>query len=117
MAIDGGDEFFSAGRERHLEVSAAVGQEIRKRRELLGFDIVGLAQMVGLTSEEMTAIEAGVVRPHPDVMVALARALKCSVAVFFRGIAAPDSRDARVLSATDKVVPLDAWRPKPKNSQ
>ena len=60
-----------------------LGEEIRRRRKLLGYSQALLAERAGLTEKHVSRLELGVDGRHPDPSLktahALARALHCSL--------------------------------------
>jgi transcriptional regulator with XRE-family HTH domain len=59
---------------------AALGRRVRRLRERRGIGIDGLADRAGIEPRELRALEAGVLDPSYDVMIALARGLDVSTA-------------------------------------
>lgn len=61
------------------------GPATRAIREGRGLTVTGLAHEVGITQGHMSALESGKRKASPDVIVNIARALKCELAAVIRG--------------------------------
>lgn len=59
---------------------AAVGEQILTYRETAGLSVVQLAEAVGVSAEEMDAIEHGWLDPGLSLIVKIAQVLEASVA-------------------------------------
>jgi len=60
---------------------AALGRRVRQLREGQGIGIDGLADRAEIEPRELRALEAGVLDPSYDVLIALARGLDISTAM------------------------------------
>jgi transcriptional regulator with XRE-family HTH domain len=76
-------EFFTnpgrAANDRHT--LAALGRRVRRLREEHGMSVDGLADVAEIEPRELRALEAGVLDPSYDVLIALARGLDISTAI------------------------------------
>ena len=66
-------------------VDLHVGTRMRDRREQLGMSQDALARAAGLNSRQLSAYEAGEIRPKPAELCAIATALDVPISFFFGG--------------------------------
>ena len=72
--------------ERGRRIDLHVGQQIRRRRELLGLSVQHLAQVAGLSVEDIDRYERGEVRVPSEALLTLAQCLAVAVRYFFEGL-------------------------------
>jgi len=94
-------------------MDAALGQRLARLRKERGFTQVELADKIGIVQPILSDYERGKLRPHPQMLVQLARALQISVDELL-GLEAPRKNGAplnrrflRRLQAVDKLPKRD----------
>lgn len=75
-------------------VDEAIGQQIRKRRRMLGMSQHRLAQAVGVASQQIHKYEIGENRLSVSRLVEIAAALDVPIAWFFQNLQNPANRGA-----------------------
>ena len=68
-------------RDRRLD--RALGAQIRREREHLGWPVAGLAERAGLEVPILTLIEEGEMRPTPRQLIQIAQSLGVSLSRLF----------------------------------
>jgi ribosome-binding protein aMBF1 (putative translation factor) len=65
-----------------MHLSVTIGQRIRTAREAVMLSVDELANMIAIEAEQMKAIEAGLVRPHPSLLYEISERLGHPVSFF-----------------------------------
>ena len=73
---------------RALDLDIRIGINIRVRRMMLGLTQQQLAELTGITYQQISKYEKGIHRVYADVILRLAHILAVDVSFFFEGIAA-----------------------------
>ena len=92
--------------ERRAATASAVGEEIKRRRELLRLTQPELAEAVGISQQYLSQIERGLKMPSPEKIDPFARCLKVPpytlrVMAGYSGMdaAPPDDRESELVAA------------------
>ena len=88
------------------DIDIIVGAHIRERRMLKGVPVGSLGDAIGVTVEQMRAVERGAVRASAQQVAVIAETLEASVQDLFRPLVVPflpesdgDREDHRLLAA------------------
>ena len=73
---------------RALDLDIRIGINIRVRRMMLGLTHQQLAELTGITYQQLSKYEKGIHRVYADVILRLAHILAVDVSFFFEGIEA-----------------------------
>ena len=73
---------------RALDLDIRIGINIRVRRMMLGLTQQQLAELAGITYQQLSKYEKGIHRIYADVILRLAHILAVDVSFLFEGIAA-----------------------------
>jgi len=73
-------------RQHDHKIEEQVGKNIRHRRKLIEMTQMQLANKIGVTFQQVQKYECGAACVSPTRLVAIARAMECTVASFFCGI-------------------------------
>jgi len=73
---------------RALDLDIRIGINIRVRRMMLGLTQQQLAELTGITYQQISKYEKGIHRVYADVILRLAHILAVDVSFFFEGIEA-----------------------------
>ena len=73
---------------RALDLDIRIGINIRVRRMMLGLTQQQLAELTGITYQQISKYEKGIHRVYADVILRLAHILAVDVSFFFEGITA-----------------------------
>lgn len=100
------------------EVDVIIGSNIRRIREFSGVSKRGLAKAVGISWSQMKKCEDGARRISAGSLLAVARALNCSIDEFWKGIDAgaatltlpAQSNDAMMVARNFDRIPSPAQR-------
>jgi transcriptional regulator with XRE-family HTH domain len=77
------------GPRKATPIDGAIGEQIRKRRRMLGMTQVQLAQLIGIASQQIQKYEIGENRLSVSRLVEIATALQVPVGWFFHNIKQP----------------------------
>jgi transcriptional regulator with XRE-family HTH domain len=93
------------GRPRATAANRFVGMRIRERRTLLGLSMPRLADMVGVTYQQLNKYETGINNVYVGRLYDIARELSVPIEYFFEGL----EEDGRRLAPHNELL-LDTMR-------
>ena len=96
----------SIGRPRAQDVDRHVGARLRALRVAAGLSQNVLADLVGVSCQQLQKNEAGINRLAASRLYALAAVLRCEVGAFFAGLEAPVAECAPEPSDQRRLVDL-----------